>query len=438
MKQLLKFSLPFILGNLLQQAYNIADLIIVGRFIGSAGLAAVASAGELTMMFLFGAMGFSSGGQIVIAQHIGAGSRSDVRKTIGTMFTSLLVLALIFMAFSISCCDWLIRIMNVPAEAYDYAFDYSMVYFLGMIPVFGYNAVSSILRGMGDSKHPFVFIGISAVLNVVLDLLFVGPWNMGCMGAALATVISQTTSFVIALIFLVRHKDDFGFDFKLKSFAVDRKELRSMLKMGMPLCVMNIAVSISMIIIARYINGYGVVAAAATAVGNKITMVATICTGAMMTAGNSMIGQNFAARKYKRVSEILGCILIVCLAFTGLLSLILILFPEWVFGIFDKDPGVLALSHDYVICGVISLLGFATRGTGFAFCNGIGNAKLTFYGGLFDGIIARLGLSLLFGITMGMGVKGFWLGSAIAGNVIGVAVVFYYLSGKWKNQKLLV
>ena len=438
MKQLLKFAFPFILANLLQQAYNLVDLMIVGRFVGSAGLAAVASGGEMTMLFLFATMGFASGGQVVIAQHMGAGNRDKLGRTVGTLFTFVLAMGVVFMVLALTACGWGLRLLNVPPESMDYAYDYCMVYYIGMIPVCGYKVVSAILRGMGDSKHPFMFIALSAVLNVILDLIFVGPLQMACMGAALATVISQTVSFLVALVFLYRHRDEFGFDFRPRSFRIDKREVSAIFRIGLPLGVMNIAVSASMLIISSYVNAYGVVAAAASGVGNKITMVATICTGAMMTAGNSAIAQNFAAGKYRRVSTILGCILVICLGFCGLLALILALFPEQVFGIFDSDPAVLELSHSYVLPGVLNLIGFATRGAGFAFCNGIGNAKLTFYGGLFDGIVARIGLGLLFGITMGMGVQGFWLGNGIAGNIIGLIVLPYYLSGKWKSHKLLV
>ena len=438
MKQLLLFAVPFMLGNLLQQAYNIADMMIVGRFVGSPGLAAASAGGEISMLFLYAAMAFSAGGQVVISQHIGAGSRDKISRSVGTLFTSLLIMAIVFMAFAISCCDWMLGLMKVPEEALGYAHDYSLVYYCGMIPMFGYNAVSAVLRGMGDSRHPFIFIGIAAVLNVVLDLIFVGALGMASFGAALATVLSQTFSFLLGLGFLYRHRDEFGFEFKLRSFVIDRAELRPINKIGTPSAVMNIAVSISLVFIARFVNSYGVAAAAATAVGNKVTMVATICTSAMMTAGNSMIAQNFAARKYERLAKVLGCMLIVGMGFATLLSLILILAPEWVFSLFDKDPEVLALSHVYVVSGVVNLYGFATRAVGFGFCNGIGNARLSFIGGLIDGIAARIGLSLLFGITLGMGVSGFWLGSAIAGNVVGVIVLFYYYFSDWKNRELLV
>ena len=438
MKQLLSFAFPFVLANLLQQAYNLADMVIVGQFVGSAGLAAASAGGELAMLFLFFAFGFCSAGQIIISQHIGAGNRERVGRTIGTLMTALFLSGLVFTVFALFACDWLIALIRVPEEAVRHAHNYCFVYFTGMIPVFGYNVVSAILRGMGDSKHPFIFVAIAAVMNVILDLIFVGPLHMECFGAALATVISQTVSFIIALVFLYRKRAETGFDFRLASFRPDRRELGAMLRLGMPLSIQNVAVSISMLVIARYINSYGVVASAATAVGNKMSLVATICCAAMMTAGNSIIAQNFAARKLDRVSKTVGCIMIINTGFCALLAVIFALFPEQVFGLFDRNPEVLAMSHDYVPICAVNMVGFATRTTALAFINGIGNSRLSFIAGFIDGIVARIGLSLLFGIYLGMGVQGFWLGSSLAGTVIGVIGAIYYFSGKWKTRKLLV
>ena len=438
MKQLLSFSFPFVLANLLQQAYNMADMVIVGQFVGSAGLSAASAGGELAMMFLFFALGFSSAGQIIISQHIGAGERDRLNSTIGTLLSFLFFLGAVFTVFSLLACDWLIGVIRVPPEAVRHAHDYCFVYFIGMIPVFGYNVVSAILRGLGDSKHPFIFVAIAAVTNIILDLIFVGPLGMACFGAALATVLSQTLSFVVALVFLYRNRARMGFDFRLESFRPDKKELSAIVRLGMPLSIQGAAVSVSMLVIQRYINSYGVVASAATAVGNKLTLVATICTTAMMSAGNSIIAQSFAARKLERVSATTGCILVINMAFCTLLTLIFAVFPEQIFALFDREPEVLALSHPYVPICALNMLGIATRATAMAFINGIGFSRLSFIAGFIDGIVARIGLSLLFGIVLGMGVRGFWLGSALAGLVIGLIGAIYYASGKWKTRKTLV
>ncbi len=437
LKGLLRFSFPFVLANLLQQAYNLADMMIVGRFVGTAGLAAVSAGGEIAMFFMFISMGVASAAQVIISQHIGAGNRNALNRTIGTVFTFEFLLGVGFTVISLLICDWAIGILNVQPEALDYAHQYTVTYLCGTIPVFGYNVVSSILRGMGDSKRPFFFVGLAAVLNVFLDLLFVGPLGMACFGAALATILSQTISFVVSIVYLYRRREAFGFDFRWKSFRLDSHEFRSVAQLGVPLVIQHAAISISMIIINSYINRYGVVYSAATAIGNKITIVMSICTNAMMTAGNSIVAQNFAAKKFRRVSETLGWILLVGVLFAIVLSLCMIFLPEQIFALFDTNPEVLKLSHVYAPIAVLSFFGFATRSASFSLVNGIGFSSLSFFCGFLDGIIVRIGLSLLLGLGMGMGVPGFWLGHALAGHSIGVLVLIYYLSGKWKERKPL-
>ncbi len=437
-RQLVVFSIPFVISNLLQQAYNLADMAIVGRFVGSEGLAAASAGGEIAMFYLFLCMGFSASGQIIIAQNAGVGNKRGITRTIGTLFTMQFILGIILTIVSFICCDGFLRLINVPEAAFQYAHEYSLVYFAGMIPVFGYNTVSAILRGMGDSKHPMMFIALSASLNVILDIIFVVPLKMGCFGAALATTLSQTIAFIVSIIFLFRRRESFGFDFKLRSFAIDKSIFKSILSLGLPLTLQNASVSISMLYVNSYINAMGVVAAAATAVGNKVTMLATICTQALSTAGSSIIAQNFAAGKHKRVSATIIYIIIIGAAYCGIMSLLLIAFPEQVFGIFDKNPDVLALSHLYAPIGVINFFGFASRAPAISFITGIGNSRLALITGIADGIVARIGLSLLFGVSLAMGISGFWLGSAIAGYVFLFVGGIYYAMGTWKKRKTLV
>ena len=436
--QLVSFSIPFVISNLLQQAYNLADMAIVGRFIGSAGLSAASAGGEIAMFYLFLCMGFGAAGQIIIAQNVGVGNHRGVSRTIGTLFTFQFIVSVVLTVVSISLCDPFLRAINVPEEAYDLARDYSLVLFAGMIPVFGYNTIGSVLRGMGDSKHPMLFIALSASLNVILDIIFVGPLNLSAFGAALATVLSQTVAFIVSIIFLYRNRDSFGFDFKPASFKMDKIILKSIVSLGLPLTLQNAAISLSMLYVNSYINAMGVVASAATAVGNKVILLATICTQALCTAGSSIIAQNFAAGKHKRVTQTNLYILAISLVYCGTMSALLMLFPEQIFGVFDKNPDVLALSHVYAPIGALSFMGFASRSPAMAFINGIGFSKLSLVAGVLDGIVFRISLSLLFGITMGMGISGFWLGSAVAGYTFFIIGIVYYLMGTWRKRKSLV
>jgi len=438
MRQLLVFSYPLILSNLLQQAYNMADMVIVGQFVGSAGLAATANAGMMAELIMFLCNGMSSAGQIIISQHIGAGSRDRINTTIGTLLSFLFLYGVGLTVLSVALCDTVLVWLKVPAEAMSYAHDYALVCFLGTLPICGYNAISAILRGMGDSKRPMIFIGIASALNVVLDLIFVGPLHMGCFGAALATVIGQGVSFVTAMAYLYRHRVSFGFDFKLASFRIDRVELKNILTMGCPLALQMASVVVSILFVNSFINKFGVVAAAATAVGNKLGLIATILNSAMNVAGASIIAQNFAARKLDRVTRTLRDIIVVASGYCALLCALLLIFPEQIFSVFDKNPAVISLARLYAPVGAVNFFGQFTRGVSMALINGVGHSRLAFIAGLVDGIFARISLSLLFGVVLGWGLTGFWWGSTLAGFSFAVFAASLYFSGRWKTCKLLV
>ena len=438
MKQLLVFSLPFMASNVLQQAYSLADTIIVGRYLGSAGLTAASNASNIIMIFLLTCIGFCSAGQIIISQHIGAGNRDRLRMTIGTMMTFTFIMGVVFMIIPFIFARQLLQLMNIPAEAFDGAMDYVKVCAFSNFIMSVYNGVSATLRGMGDSRHPMIFIMISSILNVILDIIFVGPLGMGCFGAALATVISQAISCLCSLIFMYRRRDAIGFDWKLASFRPDKKEAKILFKLGIPIMIQSVAVTVSMMVIHAWVNKYGLIASAVGAVGSKISMVAGICGHALNASGSTLVGQNFAAGKHKRVTITLGCIMVLGFAFSALISLLVIAFPEQIFGIFNSDPEVLKMCHTYVPITCIDAFGFATRAVAFAFINGIGFSTLSFVGGLTDGIVCRIGFALLFQVVFGLGLFGLWLGNALAGNVFILVGGIYYLTGLWKKRKSLV
>ncbi|MCR5388274.1 MAG: MATE family efflux transporter [Lachnospiraceae bacterium] len=438
LKQLLIFSYPLVLANLLQQAYNMADMLIVGRYVGSAGLTAISSAGELSMFFFFTLSGFASAGQIILAQHVGANRRDKINSSIGTLLSLLVILGLIMTVLALIYCDGMLHLLNIPDEAFQYAHEYAMVCFLGLIPVCGYNAVGSILRGMGDSRHPLIFIAVASILNIVLDLAFIKYLGMGPFGAALATVISQAVSFIVSIIFMYRNKESLHFDFKLKSFIPVKADLKGIFSMGFPLALQMATIVISMLYVNACVNGYGVVAAAATAVGNKLSIVSSIIVNALAVAGASIVGQNFAAGKHDRVIRTLRDILIFSLGFCAILSAIFWFFPEQLFGLFDPNPDVIAWAKPYAPIAALYFLGSATRGTAMGLINGVGNSKLAFVCGFIDGIVARVGFCTLFGVALSMGLTGYWLGNAMAGQVFGIIGLFYFISGAWKKRKLLV
>lgn len=218
LSQLFRFGAPFILSNLLQTVYNLVDMVVVGQVLGSSGLSAVATGGELLNMFTFVCMGFTTAGQVVIAQLIGRKQSDQLQHFIGTMLSALAITAVVFSAAGILLSDRFLRLLNVPPEAKIYAQQYIFVCFIGLIFIYGYNTVSAILRGMGDSHHPLLFIAVASITNLILDIVFVVAFHMGSMGAALATVIGQGLSFLLSMWFLYRNRGAMGFDFKPNRF----------------------------------------------------------------------------------------------------------------------------------------------------------------------------------------------------------------------------
>lgn len=437
-RQLILFATPLVLSGLLQTVYNMVDMVVVGQFVGSAGLSAVSIGTDVLHFLTFIAMGFSNAGQVIISQFIGAGQRERVSKLIGTMFTFLLSCALVMSAVCLLLSENILVWIQVPPEAMGHARGYVVTCMVGLVFIYGYNLVSAILRGMGDSKHPFLFIAVAAVLNLVLDLLFVAVFHWGAFGAALATVIGQGVSFLWALLFLYRRKEAFGFDFKAKSFRIDRDVFRPLIKLGIPMVLQSAAVSFSKLYVNAWVNSYGVIASAVTGVGNKLQTVTNLFAQAFSTAGGSMIAQNIGAEKYERVPHIIGTAIVMDGVVSLALAAITLLFPRAVFGLFTSEAEVLEVAMTYIPVALLGYLGCVLRSPMFSLINGSGNAKLNLFVALLDGVIARIGFALLLGLTMGMGVHGFWYGDVLAGFVPFFIGGVYYLTGKWKTRKYII
>lgn len=437
-RTLIVFSVPLMLANILQVLYNLVDMVVVGRFVGSAGLSAVSNGGDILTLATVLCIGFSSAGQILISQYVGARDPEGIRKTIGTMCSFLAIVSVVLMVLGFATIDPLLTGMNVPPEAYAGAKAYSVVCFCGLIFIFGYNAFSAILRGMGDSKRPFLFIAAATIINLVLNLVFVGGLGMGVGGSALATVIGQGTSCVGSVAYLYIKRQAFGFDFKPRSFAIDRATLTPLLKLGVPMALQSVAIIISKLFVNSWINSYGLIVSAVTGIGARICLVASIVTAALGAAGSSMIGQSFGAGILDRIRRITYISFGWGIVVTVPLSALAILFPEHIFRLFSTDANVLAMSHEYAIVIVLNLISFALRSPMMALINGLGNGTLAMTVGILDGVVARVGLAMLLGATMGMGFMGFWYGNAVAGYVPFLIGGIYFWSGMWKYRKLAI
>ena len=431
---LLRFSLPLLLSGLLQMVYNMVDMMVVGHFVGTEGLSAVSIGGEMLQLITFVAMGFSNAGQILISRYVGEQRRDLIGEMVGTLFTLLMSLAAVIMALFLLSYQGILRWLNTPAEIWEYTRQYSIVCVLGTLFIYGYNLVSAIMRGMGDSRHPFLFIAIASVVNVVLDLLFVGPMGMGPLGAALATVIGQAVSFLFALRLLYKKREDIYFDFQPKHFRIGKQVIRPLMSLGIPMVIQSAAITFSMLFVNSFINAYGTVAVAVTGVARKLEGMIGVVSQAVSSAGGAMISQALGAGKIRRVPKVVYTALWTVAIPASVFALITWVRPEWVFGIFSDDPAVLAMAAVYVPIALVQYLGATLRPASFALINGSGNSLLNLMVALLDGIAARIGLALLFGLALGWGIMGFWYGNAFAGLVPFCIGSVYLVSGAWKKR----
>ena len=414
------------------------DMIIVGHRLGEVGLSAVSVGGDVTNFMTLIAMGFANAGQVIISQYIGAGHKQRIGRFVSTMFSFLTVVSVVISVVALVLREPILHAMKTPEESYGQALAYSTVCMCGLFFIYGYNIVSAILRGLGDSKHPFVFISIAAILNVILDLVFVLGLDMGAGGAALATVISQGVSFISCAVFLIVKREDFGIQVKPINFVkIDFGMLLALLKLGTPMAIKSASISFSKIFVNSFLNNFGTTVSAFAGVANKLASIANLVSNSLNAAGSSMVGQNIGAGEYKRVPRIFLRVFAISTVISVLLSAILCIFPEAVFSIFtngEDKAKVLEIAMGYIPIGVLMFFGSAFRSPANALINGSGNYVINFATAIFDGIVLRIGLSYLFGVILDGGYLGFFLGDALAGFTPFWIGIIFYLSGKWKTK----
>jgi putative MATE family efflux protein len=327
----------------------------------------------------------------------------------------------------------LLRWLNTPEEIWEYTRQYSLTCVFGIPFIYGYNLVSAILRGMGDSKHPFVFIALASVINVILDILLVGPAGLGPFGAALATVIGQAVSFLFALRLLYKNREHIHFDFHPSHFRIGKRVIRPLLSLGIPMVIQSAAITFSMLFVNSYINSYGTVAVAVTGVARKLENMIGVVSQAISSAGGAMISQALGARKTERVPKVVFHALWIVAIPSAIFALITWRKPEWLFGLFSSDPAVLSMALTYIPVAMIQYLGCTLRPPNFALINGSGNSRLNLMVALLDGIFCRIGLSLFLGVGLAWGIRGFWYGNALSGLVPFLIGTAYLFSGRWKH-----
>ena len=339
-KQLLIFFFPILMGTFFQQMYNTVDTIIVGRLVGTEALAAVGATGPLVSMVNGFFIGVSSGATVVLSQAYGAGDRKGVSDSIHTGVALSLVLGVMLTAIGICLGGRVMGWMGTPENCMADATTYLRIYFAGSIGTVVYNMGAGILRAMGDSKRPMLFLMVTCILNVVLDLLFVAVLHMGVAGAALATVLSQMISAVLPIVVLLRQKED---RLELRKLRIERSLLGRILHIGIPAGLQFVTFDFSNILIQSGINSFGDITMAAWTAHGKTDALVWMISGAFGVSITTFVGQNFGAQKYSRIHQGAWTCLALSIAMVCALNVTLLLFRSQILGIYTDNPEVIAV-----------------------------------------------------------------------------------------------
>ena len=437
MKTLLVFAGPIILTNLIQQLYSMVDLMVIGKFVGTTGTVGVNTGGEIADLIMPIAMGFSSAGQIYIAQLSGAKEESKIKQTVGTLISFMLLIALVLAAGTILFHRQILMLLNCPSEAMGQASAYMLITALGMPFIFGYNAVCGVLRGMGESKSPLKFILVAASVNIILDLLLVIVFPLEAAGTAIATVVSQIGAFLAAFLYLWKRRKRFDFELKISYFKIQTHILVVLVKLGIPQVVRGLLVRVSMLWINASANSYGITVSATNSVGNKLQKFLEVYIQGLETAAAAMIGQNLGAKKSDRAGKVSHCTLAAAMSIATVISLLCIICPRAIFGIFSSDPEILDLGEKFLHIMIIHFYATAAVASYQSMVTGCGFVSLGFAIGVLDGVICKIGLSIFFATVIGMGYMGLFWGVGCSRILPAILCAIYYYSGKWRTRKLL-
>ena len=346
-KHILKFALPVLAGQLLQQLYNTVDSIIVGRYASEDALSAVGTTGSFTFLFLALATGFSAGNGVIVAQRYGAGDEKQVRANASTGILLMLGMgilsAIVGIAVSRPAYTYLV---DVPDELLDMTLQYFNIYALGLVFQYGYNIFSSILRAVGDSAATLYFLLIASVLNIILDFAFVAGLHWGVVGAAVATDISQGASFVAAYIYMTRKYPVFRF--KPREFTWSFGLAKKTLFTGFPIALQLIVVSFGLTFIQRAVNGFGKAMTASFTVGQRIEMYMNLPCNAFQTTLATYTGQNIGAGKPERVKKGARQTVLMSLLMTLVISAAVWLLAENIIGLFKLSERSATYCTDHI------------------------------------------------------------------------------------------
>ena len=423
-KALVRFAIPLMLASFLQLLYTMTDLFVVGRFAETADVSAVSTSGDIVHAVTTMIIGFTTAVTILIGQFAGAKRPDSIARVVGTsavFFVGLsAVLTVAMLLLNANMVDWL----NTPAEAVPQAREYLRICSWGIVFITGYNVSGSIMRGMGNSKTPLLFVAVACVINIVADILLVAVFGMGAAGAAFATVFSQAGSFVFSLIYF--RTKGLGFPFSIRDIRWEGEHAKSLLLIGIPLALQEFLVSISFVLITKVVNSLGLAASAASGIVVKVGSFFSRPTNAFSGAVSAMAAHNIGAGNRARAKKCMLIAAAICAAFAVIVNIFTMTKGAFFIRIFSGDPEVIEKGADFLMTQALDIIVISFVFTMNGYFNACGRSVFTMTHSLITTFCVRVPLAFWFGTFPEHTMR--WLGTAAPiTSVASVILCIFYI-----------
>lgn len=430
---ILKFALPLCIGNIFQQLYNTVDTLIVGNFCGPVSLAAVGTSGQPVEILLCVFLGLGTGTSILVSQYTGAGKPKDLKELISTSNTFLFICAVPLTIIGLLLGPFLLKLMQVPDDTFGLATTYLRIVFLGTLGTMGYNMNSGILRGLGDSTSPLLFLIVSCITNIVLDLLFVAGFRMDVAGAALATAIAMFLSWFVSIIYIRKKYPEL--DFHPFAFRLNKAMLGNLIRVGLPLGLNHSIYSVGHIFLQSLINTQGSTFMAGCAVATKLTGIANIAISSLSSASTTFSGQNYGAQNYVRLRKGIKRVPLCSGLITCAAGLLCTFFCRPLLSLFTKDASVLEVAVLYIQIVLPFTWTYAAFDSMLSFINGMGQVKIPTITNLLMLWAIRIPSAYL--IALFISGEHIMICYPISWTTGMLVILFYFRTKHWKNIKAL-
>ena len=432
------FTVPMLVGNIAQQLYNTVDSVVVGNYVGDNALAAVGSAGPILNLLIVLFVGISVGAGIMVSQYFGAKEREELSATIGNCITLTAIATVFVMVVASLLARPLLELLDTPESIIDWCHGYLLILFIGSGGLAYYNILSGILRGLGDSMSALVYLLVSTVVNIILDLVFVANLGMGVNGVALATAIAQAVSALLCLLRLMRMTEIF--DMKSSYLKLQRKHTMKIIQLGLPSGITQAIFSMAMIVVQSLTNSFGEMFIAANVIVMRVDGFAMMPNFSFGTALTTYAGQNVGAKMYDRVEQGAKQGTVIAMTVSAVLTGLILLFGKSLMGIFTKTPELVELSREMMGILAVGYIAMAVTQSLSGVMRGAGDTMTPMWISIATTLLIRVPIA--YGIAFLTRSPEFPGGrqecifiSLLASWVLGAVVTFFfYKRGKWKEK----